>query len=76
MLRPLRIAHMLAHLGPPTEAMWRDLGRVALDEETRRTVSEGVAQELSGRDEAAMVARRDEVLLSLLALKKEGGALP
>ncbi len=70
------IGHMLEHLGPPVEAMWRDLGRSTLDAETCAALTEGVAAELAGRDQDAMVARRDDVLLTLLALKREGGALP
>jgi carnitine 3-dehydrogenase len=50
---PGGIAHILEHLGPPTEAWWRDLGQVTLTPELA----------------AKLVARRDAVLTALLAAK-------
>lgn len=70
------IRHLLEHLGPPTEAMWRDLGTATLDAPTRATVESGVAEELAGRDQAAMVAARDAVLLALLRAKAAERDLP
>jgi 3-hydroxyacyl-CoA dehydrogenase len=63
-------AHMLAHLGPPTEAMWRDLGQVHLADGTDKAVLHSVQQELAPLDMAATVASRDDVLLSLLQMKR------
>ena len=65
------MAHLLAHLGPPTEAMWRDLGTVHLDAELNTQVCAGVDAELAGKDLAVIVAARDSVLLELLKRKRE-----
>ena len=70
---PGGIAHNLDHLGPPTEAMWRDLGRVTLDDATKAAVAGGVADMLAGRDLTAIVQRRDALLTELLRQKAEGG---
>ena len=70
------MAHMLAHLGPPTEAMWRDLGHVTLDAATVALVSEAVAAFVATRPMAEMVAERDAVLVGLLRAKAGAGALP
>jgi 3-hydroxyacyl-CoA dehydrogenase len=67
------MAHMLAHLGPPTESMWRDLGRVTLDAATVQDVSQAVAAEVASLPMAAVVQRRDEVLLGLLQAKAAAG---
>jgi carnitine 3-dehydrogenase len=63
------IAHVLEHLGPPTEAWWRDLRSVTLTPELVATLVAGVDEELAGVDPAALVARRDAVLDALLAAK-------
>ena len=70
---PGGIAHMLDHLGPPTEAMWRDLGQVTLDEPTKAAVAGGVADVLAACDLPALVRQRDAVLGKLLRLKAAGG---
>lgn len=70
---PGGIGHMLDHLGPPTEAMWRDLGRVTLDDATKTAVAGGVADVLAACDLPAVVRRRDVVLGELLRLKAAGG---
>jgi 3-hydroxyacyl-CoA dehydrogenase len=66
---PGGIAHVLEHLGPPTEAWWRDLGQVSLTPELVATLVAGVDDELAGVDPADLVARRDAVLNALLAAK-------
>ena len=63
------IAHVLEHLGPPTEAWWRDLGQVTLTPELVAKIVAGVDEELAGVDPAELVARRDAVLTALLAAK-------
>jgi carnitine 3-dehydrogenase len=63
------IAHILEHLGPPTEAWWRDLGQVTLTPELVAKIVAGVDEELAGVDPAELVARRDAVLTALLAAK-------
>jgi 3-hydroxyacyl-CoA dehydrogenase len=67
------IAHILEHLGPPTEAWWRDLGQVTLTPELNAKLVSGVDDELAGVDPAELVARRDAVLTALLAAKARTG---
>ena len=66
---PGGIAHVLEHLGPPTEAWWRDLGQVTLTPELVAKLVAGVDEELAGVDPAELIARRDAVLTALLAAK-------
>ena len=68
-------AHMLAHLGPPTEAMWRDLGRVELTPEVSALVGRAVMERVGALDLPAVVAERDAVLVGLLKAKA-GTGLP
>jgi carnitine 3-dehydrogenase len=70
---PGGIAHVLEHLGPPTEKWWRDLRSVTLTPELVSTLVAGVDDELSGIDPAELVARRDAVLNALLAAKHQTG---
>ena len=49
-----------------TEAMWLDLGIVAMDDGLRRQVADGVAKELASRDQHGVIRQRDAVLLELL----------
>jgi 3-hydroxyacyl-CoA dehydrogenase len=70
------LAHVLAHLGPPTEAMWRDLRPVHLSPALAARVVAGVQAELAAGDEGAMVEARDEVLQQLLRLKAAHPHLP
>lgn len=70
------IEHLLAHLGPPVEAMWRDLGKASLTSDVQRIVTSGVREELTPLDEGEMVRQRDEVLLALLRLKAASSGLP
>jgi carnitine 3-dehydrogenase len=66
---PGGIAHVLKHLGPPTEAWWRDLGQVTLTPELVAKLVAGVDEELAGVDPAELIARRDAVLTALLDAK-------
>ena len=66
---PGGIAHVLEHLGPPTEAWWRDLGQVTLTPELVAKLVAGVDEELADVDPAELVARRDAVLTALLEAK-------
>ena len=70
---PGGLAHVLEHLGPPTEAWWRDLGQVTLTPELNAKLVSGVDDELAGIDPAELVARRDAVLTALLAAKARTG---
>lgn len=67
------LAHVLEHLGPPTEKWWRDLGSVTLTPELVDKLVAGVDDELAGTDVAEVVARRDAVLNALLAAKARAG---
>ncbi|WP_219417827.1 3-hydroxyacyl-CoA dehydrogenase NAD-binding domain-containing protein [Pseudonocardia nigra] len=66
---PGGLAHVLAHLGPPTEDIWHDLGDPALTPQLAEQLVAGVDEELAGIDPADLVARRDAVLHALLAAK-------
>jgi 3-hydroxyacyl-CoA dehydrogenase len=67
---PGGIAHILEHLGPPTEKLlWRDLRPVTLTPELVATLVAGVDDELAGLDRTELAARRDAVLRALLAAK-------
>jgi 3-hydroxyacyl-CoA dehydrogenase len=61
--------HMLEHLGPPTESMWRDLGTASFTPDTKAMVVEGTDKVLANLDMTQTVQRRDEVLLRLLQMK-------
>ena len=66
---PGGLAHVLEHLGPPTQEWWRDLRPVTLSPELNATLVAGVDAELAGIDQATLVADRDAVLTQLLAAK-------
>jgi carnitine 3-dehydrogenase len=68
---PGGIAHVLEHLGPPTEAWWRDMGDPSLTPELAAKVVAGVDAELDGTDQTELVTRRDAALRALLASKAE-----
>ncbi|WP_328649512.1 3-hydroxyacyl-CoA dehydrogenase NAD-binding domain-containing protein [Amycolatopsis sp. NBC_00348] len=70
------LAHVLRHLGPPTEEWWRDLGQVHLTPELAETLISGVDAELADTDQARLVAARDAVLDQLLAAKAAQPDLP
>ena len=73
---PGGMAHMLAHLGPPTEAMWRDLGHVALTPELVEQLGRLMAERVASLPMAEMVAQRDAALVGLLRAKASASALP
>ncbi len=70
------MAHLLDHLGPPTEAMWRDLGHVTLDAAASERIKQAVAERVASLDMTALVAQRDAALVDLLAAKMQSPALP
>jgi carnitine 3-dehydrogenase len=70
------IDHMLAHLGPPTEAMWDDLGAPRMDAALRRQVAESVHAMLAAMDLPSVTAERDEMLTGIVTRKAAGGVLP
>ena len=63
------LAHVLEHLGPPTQEWWRDLRPVTLTPELAATLVAGVEEELAGTTPEALVADRDAVLHQLLSAK-------
>jgi 3-hydroxyacyl-CoA dehydrogenase len=72
---PGGMRHTLAHLGPPSEAMWRDLGQVTLTPAGNEALVAGVEASLAGRDQAALLKARDALLAALLRAKA-GSDLP
>ena len=67
---PGGIAHILEHLGPPTERIWATLGTPDMTPKLVGRIVAGVDEELEGRNLAAIVAERDRLLLQLLAAKE------
>jgi carnitine 3-dehydrogenase len=70
------LAHVLAHLGPPTQAIMDDLGAPQLSPSLVTALVDGVDEELAGLDQEALVASRDRLLLQLLAAKSAAPELP
>jgi carnitine 3-dehydrogenase len=70
------LAHVLAHLGPPTQKWMDDLGAPQLTPELAQLLVSGVEDELAGIDVAALVAQRDALLIDLLAAKAAADPLP
>ena len=70
------IGHVIDHLGPPMEDWWGDLGHPSLTESLRAKAVEGVDDELEDRSLPAIICQRDDVLLSMLALKAKADQLP
>ena len=73
---PQGLAHVLAHLGPPTESMWRDLGTVHLNPELNARAVQGVQDELAKLSFDEMLRARDAVLQKLVKLKAATSELP
>ncbi|MYU11159.1 3-hydroxyacyl-CoA dehydrogenase [Streptomyces sp. SID8361] len=67
------LRHVLAHLGPAQVAWWADLGSPELTPVLIDELARGVDAELADRDEADLLARRDEALRELLASKDRLG---
>lgn len=70
------LAHVLAHLGPPMAAWWKDLGEPELTAELAERLVRGVQDELAGRSDADLAAARDRLVVGLLAAKAEERDLP
>jgi len=66
---PGGLRHDLEHLGPPTEAWWRDLRSVTLTPDLVDKLVAGMDEELGAIDRRELAARRDVVLQALLAAK-------
>jgi carnitine 3-dehydrogenase len=70
------IAHVLEHLGPPTEKWWETLGTPRLTPQLVSSIIAGVDEELDDHDLTALVAERDRLLVQLLAAKAAARELP
>jgi 3-hydroxyacyl-CoA dehydrogenase len=64
------MAHVLSHLGPAIESIWHDLGKVSLSQECKAAVIAGVNEQVEALDLAAIVRRRDQLLIELLRAKE------
>jgi carnitine 3-dehydrogenase len=69
---PGGLAHVLDHLGPPMVGWWADLGAPDLTPELTRTLIDGVAAEVGGREDE-LRKRRDQALRELLVAKERFG---
>lgn len=63
------MTHVLSHLGPAIEAIWRDLGSVSLTPECKAAVVGGLNEKLAGCDLPATIRDRDRLLIELLEAK-------
>ncbi len=73
---PGGMAHTVEHLGPPIESWWADLGEAAFTPELKKKVVAAVDDELKSYSLAEVIRQRDDVLLTLLALKGKSDRLP
>ena len=64
--------HFLDHLAGPVGTWWADLGRPELTPEVRSLLVKGVTDEAAGRSMAELEAERDQMLLKLLTLRRNG----
>lgn len=70
---PGGFAHVMKHLGPPTQDWWDDLGTPRLTQELADTLIASVDAEFAGVELADVRSRRDDALRDLLALKARRG---
>jgi carnitine 3-dehydrogenase len=70
------IGHVIDHLGPPIESWWRDLGDLSFSPAIRKEAVDGIESELKSFNLAGLNTQRDDVLLSLMALKAKTTQLP
>lgn len=63
---PGGMSDFLEHFGPPTEEWWADMRNVALTEEVKGALIEGVEAENQGRSVAEIASERDRLLLDLM----------
>lgn len=70
---PGGFAHVLEHLGPPTQDWWDDLGTPRLTPELVEALVASVQAEFAGVDTADVRSRRDDALRDLLDLKARRG---
>jgi len=70
------LAHVLEHLGPPTQRWMDDLGAPQLTPELAARLVAGVEAELVGRDLELLARERDRGLVALLLLKDDLEEIP
>jgi carnitine 3-dehydrogenase len=70
------IAHVIDHLGPPIEEWWRDLGDISFSTKVRSEAIAGVDDELKPFALAKLNRQRDDLLITLMALKASSDQLP
>ena len=68
---PGGIENFVEHLGPPTASWWADLGTPALTDEVKKTLINGVEDEVRGKTVPELAAIRDRRLLAVLKTLKE-----
>ncbi|MBZ5790697.1 3-hydroxyacyl-CoA dehydrogenase [Burkholderia contaminans] len=66
------IEHFFDQFTGPMTAWWKVLGSPQITPELRRKVIAGIQDEVDGRSIDQLAARRDEVLVGLLSLRREG----
>ncbi|WP_321874599.1 3-hydroxyacyl-CoA dehydrogenase NAD-binding domain-containing protein [Burkholderia ubonensis] len=66
------IEHFFDQFTGPMTAWWKVLGSPQITPELRRKVVAGVLDEVDGQSIDQLAARRDEILLGLLSLRREG----
>ncbi|SEB15715.1 3-hydroxyacyl-CoA dehydrogenase NAD-binding domain-containing protein [Variovorax sp. YR216] len=70
------ITHLLQHLGGSQREWARDLGKYPETDDYIDQIARGVDDELKGRDFAAMLRERDELLVQLIATKASKSQIP
>jgi carnitine 3-dehydrogenase len=70
------LAHILEHLGPPTQELMDDLGAPQLTPALAKALVAGVDEELAGLDLTTLAAERDALLVGLLTAKSRVKGLP
>lgn len=66
------IQHFMETLMPGMAGMWRELGSPELTPELKEKIVGGVLEEADGHSVDELAARRDAMLLSLLAVRASG----
>lgn len=73
---PGGVAHVLQHLGPAQREWARDLGTYPEDDAYIESIARGVEAELSPYDFPEMLHQRDQLLIDLLAAKRNLSQIP
>jgi len=70
------LAHVLEHLGPPTQKWMDDLGAPQMSPDLADLLVRGVKDELNDIDQTELTRQRDQLLVGLLAAKQRADKLP